>query len=278
MNKKIAIVLSGGGMTCSYTAGFLKALADKYQFTNPDYIVASSGSAGAASYFTAGQYESVTNIWANLLSTKDFIDDLRVGKIIDIDYLIDTVFKKQDPLKVQNLKASKINLLVPATNAESAEVDYFSNRDVVDWFEVLRATKAMPILYNKTVGINEKEYCDSRLTASVDLNIIKAIELGAKKIIVVSTNEHAAIFEKLGYDLWVDARSDIFKKNHRALSKKISRFKIPKDIEIIKVSPSGKSIPRGLENDKNKLCHSIELGYKDCANNAQIASMLNMQT
>ena len=106
MNKKIALILSGGGMAASYNFGALLALVEKYQFISPDIVITGSGSAGTASYYIAGQHNS--NIWGDLLSTKKFINFLRFWKIIDIDYLIDEIFKKQDPLQSEKIHQSKI--------------------------------------------------------------------------------------------------------------------------------------------------------------------------
>jgi predicted patatin/cPLA2 family phospholipase len=51
---------------------------------------------------------------------------------MDIDYLIDIVFKKQDPLNVSNIYNSNIQFFVPATNSKTGEIKYFNNKDNVD--------------------------------------------------------------------------------------------------------------------------------------------------
>jgi predicted patatin/cPLA2 family phospholipase len=61
MQHKIAIIMSGGGMSCSYGAGALTALIEKYNII-PDIVVARSGSAGTGSYFVSKQYDSIKNI------------------------------------------------------------------------------------------------------------------------------------------------------------------------------------------------------------------------
>ena len=98
MNGKLALILSGGGMTCAYSAGATVGLVDKYNFKNPDIAIGSSGGAGTLAYYVAGQYDAIRNIWTNLLATRKFINSLRFWKIIDIDYVIDVVFTKQEPL------------------------------------------------------------------------------------------------------------------------------------------------------------------------------------
>src|SRR5258708_2202284 len=104
--SKIAIVFSEGGMSCAYSVGVTLGLINKYKLTQPDIMIGSSGSTGILAYFVAGQYEAGRNIWENLLSTRKFISFFRLWRIMDIDYVIDEVFKKQEQLDVESIKKS----------------------------------------------------------------------------------------------------------------------------------------------------------------------------
>jgi predicted patatin/cPLA2 family phospholipase len=188
MSNKTAIIMSGGGMTCSYGVGAILALIEEYNLTKPDIVIAGSGNAGTLAYYVAEQYGSIRNIWSNLLSTKKFINLLRIWNVIDIDYLIDEVFRKQDILDVKKIYDSKMIYLIPTTNIETGNVEYFSNKNNDDIFEALRATKAMPILFRHKVCINGGKYCDSYASISVKRNALKAISLGATKIIIIDND------------------------------------------------------------------------------------------
>lgn len=87
--------MSGGGMKSSFGVGVILALAEKYNITEPFLLICGSGSAGTGSYYISKQYKSIRNIWTNLVSSKNFINCKRFWKIIDIDYLIDVIFKKK---------------------------------------------------------------------------------------------------------------------------------------------------------------------------------------
>lgn len=150
--KKIAIVLSGGGMTCVYQVGVLQALREKFAVA-PDIIVGSSGSAGTVAYFATEQFETIKHIWLDLLSTNKFISLWRIWKIMDIDYLIDVIFKKEALLDVLKLTKTKAKYFIAATNSETGRVRWFTNGAEQYIFEILRASKAMPVAYNKRVGI-----------------------------------------------------------------------------------------------------------------------------
>ena len=67
----------------------------------------------------------------------------------DIDFLIDKVFKEIEPLEVKAVRESDTRLIVTATNFETGQPTYFDNREDKDIFEVLRASKAAPVVYKK---------------------------------------------------------------------------------------------------------------------------------
>lgn len=107
---------------------------------------------------------------------------------MDIDYLIDVVFKKQAPLYVKKVYDSPIRYYIAATNAHSGKVEYFSQKDGINIFELMRASKAIPFFYGKSVGINGSAYHDGSNSSAVELHIQKALDLGANRIIVLDSN------------------------------------------------------------------------------------------
>lgn len=107
-DTKIAIICSGGGMKCAYSAGALMALVDKYDLTEPHVVIGSSGSAGTVAYFVSKQYEHIKNAWLNLLLTKGFISPWRICNIMDLYYLINTIFKDKAKLDINLLKSTPI--------------------------------------------------------------------------------------------------------------------------------------------------------------------------
>jgi predicted patatin/cPLA2 family phospholipase len=111
--------------------------------------------------------------------------------VLDIDYLVDTVFKKTFPLDLMGLRSSKVEVVVPAVTYESGEVAYFSSKDAsLDWFEVLRAAKALPLVYNKKIKIGDKHYFDTPASSSWSLHIEKALAMGATHFLIVDLNQY----------------------------------------------------------------------------------------
>jgi len=270
MNQKVALILSGGGMAASYNVGAVLALVEKYNFINPDIVIAGSGSAGTASYYVAGQYASIYNIWSNLLSTKKFINIFRFWKILNIDYLIDKVFKKEDPLDSKKIYKSNINYLIAVTNNNSGRVEYFSNKDRTNIFDVMRATKAVPILYGKKVKIKNKYYTDGVNSTSAEFNLLKACELGANKIIVVTCDIRV---HNLFLKIWMLFKSKLYRQGIN------NDFNLRGDkiinSNILYIRPMKKIKVNVWNNNKLFLNKMIKMGYEDVINNKKIKYFLS---
>jgi len=258
MKRKLAIITSGGGMTCSYTAGVIYALVKEYKLTNPDIVITGSGSAGTLAYYTARQYESIKNIWTNLLDKKDFINPLRFWKIIDIDYLIDEVFKKQEPLDIIKVRNSPIKFFVSETNYITGELKYFLSRDNINFFEVLRATKAMPIAFNKPVLIEGNRYCDTFKSSSPYVHIKKAIEENVTDIILIDTTTKENMNTKFAFNTWLRFKSKKFKENYYDINKE-NIF----EGNIYTITPKEPLQITTLNNNSIHLKKTFSQGYKE---------------
>jgi predicted acylesterase/phospholipase RssA len=136
MNRKTCIVAEGGGLRASYVVGVVKALTEKFHITSVDIAVATSGSAGTLAYYVARQFDSIINIWTNLLLTWKVLSLRNVllgNPVLNIDYLIDVLFKQRDRLNVETLRFQPTELFIPVTNYQTGEAKYFSNHDDVDF-------------------------------------------------------------------------------------------------------------------------------------------------
>lgn len=265
--SKIALVMSEGGVRCAYSVGAILALVEKYNLTQPDFVIGASGSTGTLAYFTAGQYESIKNIWENLLCTKNFISLARFWRIMDIDYLIDQIFKKQDPLNINAIKSSSVGLYIMLTDSETGESKYFAQTDI-DIFEALRASNAMPVFFNKSVIINGRPFIDGALSFHLEDGIKLAKDLGAEKIIAIN-NKNESLKGILSY--WIYA---IFQKTkiRQAMLKNRPKFEHDKSVFLLN---GCKKIPIGtLDNDQKRIKETIKLGYEDVANNQNLQEFL----
>lgn len=265
--SKIAIVMSEGGVRCAYSVGVVLALVEKYNLTKPDFVIGASGSTGTLAYFTAGQYESIKNIWENLLCTKKFISLSRFWRIMDIDYLIDQIFKKQEPLNIDAIKSSPIGLYIMLTDSKTGEPKYFP-QTTIDIFEVLRASNAMPVFFNKSVIINGRSFIDGAISFHLEDGIKLAKDLGASKIIAIN-NKNDSFKGRLSY--WIYA---IFQKEkiRKAMLKKRSHIEHNENVFFLN---GCNKIPIGtLDNNQKGIKETIRIGYEDTVNNEYLKEFL----
>ncbi len=265
--KKIGIIASGGGMSCAYSVGVILALVDKYNFTNPYLVIGGSGSTGTLSYYVAGQYKEVKNIWENLLSTKKFVSFVRPTRIMDIDYLIDEVFKKQEPLNTEKISKSNIKFLIAVTNIETGKLEYFSNKEGVDIFELLRASSAIPIAFNKTVTIQHKEYIDGGMGNSFYSHIDKAKQEGADVLIAIDSTNHGKFGDFL-VKIWSFFQRKSFRQGFNVHSLKLNNYP-----ELIQIKPTIPLPTTTLDNKREHILKSISIGYNDLLDNKEVEAL-----
>ncbi len=188
---KTALILTGGGMRSAHGAGFLYCLGAELGITAPDILIGTSGNAGNALYFAAGQYDYLRSIWTEYDTwAPDFISFRRLRHIMDVDYLIDEVFKKRLPLDVAALEKTKSICLIPTTNAKTGKTQYWRS-GLVDPFELLRAAKAIPYLYGKKITLKGRRYIDGEIGPTLSDHIREARRRGATSIVVVDDHRHA---------------------------------------------------------------------------------------
>jgi len=266
--KKIALILGGGGMSTSYVVGALAALKKEHKL-KPDIIIAASGSAGTASYFVSGQLTvGIKRIWLKEILSPKFISGKGFFKNVNIDYLVDEVFKKKVKLKTEKLYDAQTILAIPMVNAKTGALKYFSNQDAVDWFEVLRAAKAMPIFYKNPVKISHGHYHDSHLSAAPETHPQKARELGATHIISIhSTSEalrrESSAIEKIWYYM---KKNKKFRRHYR----KIKNIQEGASEYNITLFPSRIPFANLLDTKHQDIVDTIDLGYSDIEHNKDL--------
>lgn len=140
-----SVVLSGGGMRCSWSGGFLVGLEALGLL--PKIIVAKSGDTCNAIYLATGQSSLIRKTWAQHLTGTRFIRYCRIFKIVDIDYLFDDIITKKEPLNFVALKTSPMRVYIACFNLTQSKVDYFSNETITP--SVLKGSAAIPVLYRK---------------------------------------------------------------------------------------------------------------------------------
>lgn len=186
--EKIAIVTSGGGMKCAYSAGALVALARELKIANPDLFVAASGSVGAMFYYLAGQYDDIEKAWTRFIPSPHFIR-YAPFPALRINYLVDTISKQYLPLDTDAVERSQTEYFVPVTDTKTGETKFIDRNLWLNPYEIIRAATAIPILYNGHVQLGGKSYLDGDFSVGMVDLIDQAIKAGATRILCITNSD-----------------------------------------------------------------------------------------
>src|SRR3989344_995627 len=183
--EKLAIVTSGGGMRCAYAAGALVALAKKMGYREPDIFISASGSVGAMFYYLAGQADDIERVWLRYVPSPEIVRAFPFPRL-RLDYVVDTILRRELPLDETTLKQAKTRWFVPVTDLDTGRTEFVTNSTWFDPYEVMRAAKAIPFLYGGTVRLGGKNYIDGDVSVNIAELIKKARREGATKILVIA--------------------------------------------------------------------------------------------
>lgn len=191
-----ALVVQGGGMRGIYSAGAMQGLAEAGLSDAFDHVFGSSSGAINGAYLLAGQTGIVAAGYADHLNkASPFIKYRRLRKIVDIDYLVDAILKNEGfPLAVKRVVDSRTLLHTVLTEYETGEPVVITSKEVQRrdqsgglFYEVLRGTSALPVLYNRPVEIAGRRYMDGGIVDAIPL--LRALEAGCTDILVVITRK-----------------------------------------------------------------------------------------
>lgn len=272
--EKIGLVLTGGGMRCAYSAGALLALHEVYKFDDPRTLGAASGSAGNAFYYLSRQYTLARTVWTKYLHDPKF---LTKRGAVNIDYLIDTVFKKKAPLDTDTLSKTKTRFFIPVTNSDLGKVEFISNDSFFDYYETLRAAKALPIVYGKKVRLGLKKYIDGDMAEDITDLAKKVLSTGVTTLITINCEPPQR-----------NNVSKIFLSAKALLSPAPLRRAMLKDLSVPPglcptnvgvraycISPSKRLTVGTLSGTQAALKDTFDLGYADVANSHELRSLFS---
>jgi predicted patatin/cPLA2 family phospholipase len=204
---RLGLVIEGGAMRGMRSAGGLCALERLGLSDAFDSVFATSSGAVNAAYFLARQAVYGSTIYPENLNGREFINALRFGKFVDVDYAIDRVVKELKPLDVTALQQTRAKFHACVLDVDSAEgftVDALDGVHPVT--EVLRATCAMPILYNRPVMLSRRRCIDGGWWDHLPIQI--AIDHGCTDVLVFLTQpadfleKSPGLFERAVFQLY----------------------------------------------------------------------------
>ena len=210
--KELTIVCSDGGLQGGFIAGALAELFEIFptELGKTTSIAATSASVGGIFYLLShGDDHPARAIWTSALASEQFLSGSfwesfwNGASNYDINYMVDVVFHSQNPLDFARIYSSKFGVYFSVLNYETLEVEYFTNRPEVplvragrklklhdirdfDLYEIIKATNAAPILYDRAVRLNGADFLDA---GQIEPYFFDAPPSQAKKILIATKSD-----------------------------------------------------------------------------------------
>jgi predicted patatin/cPLA2 family phospholipase len=280
--RKIAIAIQGGAMRSIYCLGAVRALVEAGHAAEVRSLhVASAGCVSGAVLASlvanpAGpQISEITDRLLDALAGKRFINSRRFRKVVDVDYLVDTIFDVT-ALSAPSLRRSRITFEVGVTDFKCGVAKYLNLADPNDDNEIrlaLRGTMAIPLLYPPHVTIGGTRYVDGGITDP--LPMLRALRRNPDICITISS----VAAPNLGREL--EGRESMLVRFLPGLSAPVRHLLLGRNplgaaveelsgqshiggVQLIKIAPKDQSkLGHRLETDRNKLLALEQLGYDD---------------
>jgi predicted patatin/cPLA2 family phospholipase len=184
--RKIGLIVEGGAMRGVISCAALMALEELGLTEAFDEIYGASAGAVNAAYFLAGQAAYATTIYYQRINNGRFIRHLWRRKIVDIDDLFDSVIAGDRPLQVEKVLQARSKLFITIADASTgaAFLDV-AQTSATPLLTLLKATAAMPLLYNELISVNGRDCFDGALINP--LPVMEAIESGCTDLLVLLT-------------------------------------------------------------------------------------------
>ena len=145
----VGLVLEGGGMRGSYTAGVLSAFEDNDVYFPSIYGI-SAGACNALSYISGQSYRNHDIFYQYVqgdkyVSVKNFI---KHGCMFDFDYIFGDLFHTILPFDYEAFKKSSVKFYAGATDIQTGLPVFFTKDDMDERMDVIRASSSLPFLSN----------------------------------------------------------------------------------------------------------------------------------
>lgn len=254
--------MEGGGMRGVFAAGVLDCFLEKNFDPFDTYLGVSAGACNLASHLGkqfGRNYRSYTEymLLPEFFSLKKY---LQGSHYMDLDWLWDHM-ARVEPLNVKGAAEKEFYMVVTRVQTGGA---VYLRADERTLFEALKASCAMPLLYQGVVNIEGSEYLDGGLADSIPVQ--EAHRRGARRIMVIRSQ--LAFYSKKSF--WENRCIPLFFRRNpalrQALSERESRYNSvlsfiknpPTDTEVLEICPS--TIRSGRTT---RARHLLEMDYAE---------------
>ncbi len=184
--RKVGLVVEGGAMRGVVSCAALMGLEELGMTEVFDEVYGASAGAVNGAYFLAGQAAYATTIYYQKINNTRFIRRLWHRKVVDIDDLFESIIAGDRPLRIDKVLASRSRLFVTIADACTGEAFLGQPQaSETPLLTLLKASTAMPLLYNRLVSVDGRDCFDGGLINP--LPIFEAIQSGCTDLLVLLT-------------------------------------------------------------------------------------------
>src|SRR5438105_5463902 len=184
--RKVALIVEGGAMRGVISCAALMGLEDLGMTPVFDEVYGGSAGAVNAAYFLAGQAAYATSLYYQKINNTRFLRRFWHRKIVDIDDLFDSIIAGDRPLRIDKVLASRSQFFVTIADAYTGEAFLgHAQSSRTPLLTLLKASTAMPLLYNGLVSIEGRSCFDGALINPIP--ILEAIESGCTDLLILLT-------------------------------------------------------------------------------------------
>ena len=201
--RKLGLVVEGGGMRGVLSAGSLLSI-DLLGFRDcVDVVYAVSAGSVNAAYFLSGQGVEGITIYFDDVSSRRFINPWRPWKMVDVDFVFDEVVQTVKPLKEAAILGCPQEFYVTATDVSTGQNVMLNTKSgCASISRYLKASSALPVLYNRSIQIGNQRYMDGGLSGGIPIDW--AVAQGCTDILVLLSREPDYVSRGPGfYERWL---------------------------------------------------------------------------
>lgn len=189
--RRIALVIEGGGMRGVVSAGMTAAIEQLGLRDAFDEVHGASAGAFNGAFLLAGQASYLAALYPHGFGDPTFVSLrrlLRGRPLFDMDYVIGEVWRRQRPLRTEQILSSGIELHCTATDADTAEIaDLTDLRDGEEIRCAMRASGRLPWLAGPPVEFRGRRWLDATLAEAIPVH---AAQTTATDMLVLQTRPH----------------------------------------------------------------------------------------
>ena len=263
---KTALVVEGGAMRSVFSAGILDGFLSR-QFNPFDFYIGVSAGAYNLTTYLAGRSGASLKTMIEFGLNKKFISYMRFirgGHLLDLDWIFKVALMKLD-LDFDAIYQYEKQFYICVADVDTGDAVYI-NTNKHNIISTMKASTALPLIYREFPKIDNRAMTDGGVADPMP--VAKAIELGAKRIMVIRARPKTYIKkDSLGHRLtrWKLRR---YKNLNETMRERIKRHEDtinlirnpPAGVDIVEIRPPDNFTMGRFSRSKECLTQGYETG------------------